>query len=198
MRAKDRALYIALTAVCLAPLLLALTRVGDWTLIGQDRWVALTGRWAMRLLVLALAITPLARALRRRWLIRCRRVIGLTAFAYASLHLGSYVVIDQVWRAPQMLVTRTYLLLGTLAWLLLIPMAATSSNAAVRRLGGDAWKRLHRAIHLVAPLAAGHFLLASNGGAPAEAVLESAAIVLLLAGRMLRRRRREAAGSVSR
>jgi sulfoxide reductase heme-binding subunit YedZ len=187
MRTKDRLAYAALTALCFAPLALAMARVGAWDLLGQDRWVTLTGLWAMRLLVLALAITPVARTLRQRWMIRFRRVIGLTAFAYTCLHLVSYVVVDQVWRAPLMLVTRFYLLLGTVAFVLLIPMAATSSNRAARKIGGDAWKRLHRAIYLAAPLAAAHFLLASNG-VPAEGVIEAVLIVGLLAARLVRRR----------
>jgi sulfoxide reductase heme-binding subunit YedZ len=187
MRAKDRALYAAATALCLLPLGLALLRVGAWNLSGQDRWITLTGLWAMRLLVLAFAITPLARALHQRWMIRLRRVIGLTAFAYTSLHIVSYVVVDEVWRAPWIVITRFYLLLGTVAFLLLIPMAATSSNGAARRIGGDAWKRLHRAIYVIAPLAAAHFLLASNS-VPAEAVIEAALILVLLGARLAHRR----------
>ncbi len=119
------------------------------------------GLWALRFLILALAITPLRR-LGGPSLIRYRRAIGLLAFYYAALHLTVYMVLDQgldfaaIWAD---IVKRPYITVGMLAFTLLVPLAVTSNSAMIRRLGGAAWQRLHRLVYVAAAAAAIHFLM---------------------------------------
>lgn len=149
-------------ALALSPLLL----------LGHDAWIGTlgpdpvaelshrTGLWALRLLLLCLAVTPLRRLSGRVWPLRFRRLLGLYAFAYASVHLLVYLVLDMngFWdQALADLVKRPYLVLGALAWLLLLPLAATSTRGAMRRLGRH-WGQLHRLVYAAAALAAWHFL----------------------------------------
>ena len=118
------------------------------------------GDWALRYLLLALAVTPM-----RQWtgwapLARLRRMVGLFAFFYVCLHLASYVGLDHyfdwaaVWRD---VVKRTYITLGMAAVLLLAPLAATSTDGMIRRLGGKRWRRLHQLVFPAAILAVAHF-----------------------------------------
>jgi methionine sulfoxide reductase heme-binding subunit len=119
-----------------------------------------TGDWALRFLCLTLAITPV-----REWtglasLVRLRRTLGLVTFFYALLHLTSYAWLDMglvVADLVRDIIKRPFILVGTLALLLMAPLAATSSNAAIRWLGAPRWKALHRAVYAVALLALLHF-----------------------------------------
>lgn len=119
-----------------------------------------TGLWALRLLLASLAVTPLQRLTGWRWPIRFRRQLGLFAFFYACLHLAVYAVFDRsldlaaVWED---IVERPFITVGALAFLLLVPLAATSTRAAVRRLG-PRWQQLHRLVYLAAGLAVLHYL----------------------------------------
>lgn len=118
------------------------------------------GDWTLRLLVLVLALTPLREATGYAGLQRHRRAIGVAVFIYATLHWSAYLLFDQGLDMAAVLADvakRPFILVGTLAWLLLAPLAATSFNAAVRRLGPARWKRLHRLVYLVAPLVVLHF-----------------------------------------
>lgn len=118
------------------------------------------GDWTLRLLVLVLALTPLREATGYAGLQRHRRAIGVAVFIYATLHWLAYLVFDQELDPAAVLVDiakRPFILVGTLSWLLLLPLAATSFNAAVRRLGPARWKRLHRLVYVVAPLVVLHF-----------------------------------------
>lgn len=118
------------------------------------------GDWALRALVLVLAITPLRQGLGWPQLARFRRMAGLFVFFYASLHWLSYVWFDMgfVWADVLADVPRRpFILVGTLAWLLLLALAATSFNRAVRTLGAARWRALHRAVYAVAVLAVLHF-----------------------------------------
>ena len=120
-----------------------------------------TGDWALRLLLGSLAVTPLRRLLGYPQLIPLRRSLGLLAFLYASLHALTYVALDQGFD-PKALVEdvleRRYITAGFAAWLCLLPLAATSTRSALRRLGGERWKRLHGLVHLAAGLACLHYL----------------------------------------
>jgi sulfoxide reductase heme-binding subunit YedZ len=119
-----------------------------------------SGDWALRLLLATLAITPLRRLTGWHWLIRYRRMLGLFAFFYVSTHLAIYLVIDLGGYWSQLLgeiVKRPYITVGFSAWLLLIPLALTSTRAMMRRLGRH-WQRLHRLVYLAALLGALHFL----------------------------------------
>lgn len=119
-----------------------------------------TGDWTLRLLLLTLAVTPLRQLTGWHWLVRLRRMLGLYAFFYACLHLTTYVWLDQFFDWPGMLkdiAKRPFVTLGFAAFVLMLPLAATSANAMIRRLGGRAWQRLHRAVYAVAVLGVAHY-----------------------------------------
>lgn len=125
-----------------------------------------TGDWALRLLLVTLAVTPVRRLTGWNWLIRYRRMLGLFAFFYATAHLATYLVIDLggFWRQLFVeIVKRPYITVGFLAWLLLIPLAVTSTKGMMRRLGRH-WQRLHRLVYLCAGLGILHFLWLVKSG----------------------------------
>ena len=110
------------------------------------------GDWALRFLLLTLAISPLRRLTGWRWLLGHRRMIGLYSFFYASLHLLSYLVLDQFFYWPEIwadIIKRPYITVGMLSFLLLIPLAVTSTTGWMRRLGRH-WQQLHRLVYLTA------------------------------------------------
>jgi sulfoxide reductase heme-binding subunit YedZ len=120
-----------------------------------------TGIWALRLLLVTLAITPLRRLTGWGWLLRFRRMIGVSAFVYALLHFLTFVVVDQgldLAELAESVVKRPYITVGFTALVLLVPLAATSTDGMVRRLGGRRWKRLHQLVYVVAVLACLHYL----------------------------------------
>lgn len=112
-----------------------------------------TGFWTLSFLMLTLAVTPLRRVSGWSWPMRLRRMLGLFAFFYASLHFLTYAVLDQFFDWDGILkdiAKRPYITLGFPAFLLLIPLAITSTDAMLRRLGGRNWKRLHRLVYITA------------------------------------------------
>lgn len=146
------------------------------------------GLWAMRLLMVTLAITPLRQLTGWNVLVRFRRILGLYAFAYASLHLAAYLGLDLrgYWlQVFEDIAKRPYITVGFLAWLLLVPLAVTSTAGWIRRLGRH-WVRLHRLVYLVAVLAVLHFwwLVKSDIREPA---LYAAIAALLLGWRAWKR-----------
>jgi sulfoxide reductase heme-binding subunit YedZ len=166
LRVPAEARWFVAKALAHAALLLPLARmvtdaVGD--ALGADPVAELThrtGAWALRALLLCLAMTPLRRLVGQPWPIRFRRLLGLYAFAYASLHLGVYVVLDLGgWWAQVLtdIARRPYMTVGFSAWLLLLPLAATSTRGWMRRLGRH-WSTLHRAVYVAAALGVLHFL----------------------------------------
>lgn len=163
-RTVDRIAYAAVWLACLAPLLWLVWRgyAGELGANPIEKVIRQLGVWGLRLLLVGLAITPAARLLRQPRLIRFRRTIGLFAFVYVLLHLATYIGVDQYfdWRAiGRDIVKRPFITLGMAAFVLLVPLAATSFNAAVRRLGPLSWRRLHRLTYLVAPLGVIHYYL---------------------------------------
>ena len=119
-----------------------------------------SGEWALRLLLITLAVTPLRRFTGLHWLIRLRRMLGLFVFAYATSHLLTYVWLDQFfdWRAiARDILDRPFITVGFSAFVLLIPLAATSNSFALRRLGGRRWQALHRSSYGIAVLGVVHF-----------------------------------------
>ncbi|HZX33658.1 MAG TPA: protein-methionine-sulfoxide reductase heme-binding subunit MsrQ [Rhodocyclaceae bacterium] len=152
----------ALFAACLLPLAFLIYGIVTDTL-GANPIEALTrglGDWTLRFLLLTLLITPLRRLTRRPWLIQLRRMLGLYAFFYAVLHMTSYVWLDQFFDWGEIakdVVKRPFITAGFTAFLLLIPLAATSTNAMVRRLGGKRWRSLHRAVYAIAILGVLHY-----------------------------------------
>ena len=137
------------------------------------------GLWAVRLLIAILFITPL------RWvglnLLRFRRQLGLVAFAYVVLHFTAWLTIDMGLRWGQILpdlYKRWYIIIGMSALLLLIPLAVTSNNASIRRLGAKNWNRLHKLAYLATALGMTHFLMV--GKVYTTEVLTYAAILVAL------------------
>jgi sulfoxide reductase heme-binding subunit YedZ len=119
------------------------------------------GIWALRLLLAGLVVTPL-RQITGLTLLRFRRVIGLAAFTYVTLHLLTYLVFDigLDWNVMvRDILRRPYITIGMLAFVLLLPLAITSTNAMIRRLGPKGWNRLHKLVYLIAILGAVHYLL---------------------------------------
>ncbi|MDC7695926.1 sulfoxide reductase heme-binding subunit YedZ [Asticcacaulis sp. DXS10W] len=172
-------------ALCLLPVLWLLWRFfhNDLGVNPVETVVRQLGVWGLRLLVLGLALTPLARLFRQGRLIRWRRPIGLFAFGYVTLHLLSYVVIDQYFDWAQIwsdILKRPYITFGMAAFVLLIPLALTSFNAAIRRLGGVVWRNLHRLIYVTVPLGALHYFLLVK--ADKSMPLVYAAIIAVLLG----------------
>ena len=118
------------------------------------------GEWALRLMLVTLAVTPVRRLTGWNQAVRLRRMLGLFAFFYAVLHLAVYVVLDRSLLVEEVLddlVRRPYVMAGFAAFVLLVPLAATSTNGMVRRLGGRRWRRLHRIVYVAAAGGVVHF-----------------------------------------
>ncbi|KLK91101.1 sulfite oxidase [Microvirga vignae] len=145
------------------------------------------GLWAFRFLIATLAVTPL-RQLFSINLLRYRRALGLLVFYYAFLHLVTYTVLDQgldfaaIWAD---IVKRPYITIGMATFVILVPLALTSTNAAIRRMGGQAWARLHRLVYLAAIGAALHFILVVKSWPP-EPMIYAAIVIVLLGYRLVR------------
>lgn len=151
-----------------------------------EHWL---GDWTLRLLLATLAVTPLRKALHLPRLVRFRRMLGLFAFAYGLLHLAAWVVLDHFFALAAMgadLLKRRYITVGAAALLLLVPLAVTSTNGWMRRLGGKRWQRLHRLVYLAAALGVVHYfwLVKSDRTKPAEYAI---VLAVLLAARLVPR-----------
>ncbi len=155
------------------------------------------GLLALVFLLASLACTPLNRAFGWAWPARLRRLLGVTAFVYASLHLLTYAGLDQQldWKVLLEDVTqRRFIIVGMLAFLLMVPLAVTSTDAMVRRLGFNRWKRLHRLAYVCGGLAVIHFLWRVKSDTR-EPLLYAAALAALLATRVLLAGKPKRAGS---
>ena len=118
------------------------------------------GTWALNFLLITLCITPLRKATGWHWLLRLRRMLGLYAFFYALLHFNIYLGLDQGYDWGEILkdiIKRPFITVGMLTFLLLLPLALTSNNAAIRRLGGKRWQSLHRLIYPLSICAVLHY-----------------------------------------
>lgn len=119
-----------------------------------------TGDWTLILVLATLSITPLRRITRQYWLIGVRRMIGLFAFFYGTLHFLTYIWLDKFFDVHEMLKDigkRRFITVGFAAFVLMIPLALTSTAWSIRRLGGKRWQRLHRLIYLTGILAVIHY-----------------------------------------
>ena len=119
------------------------------------------GDWTFRILLASLAVTPLRILSGWSWPIALRRLLGLFAFFYATLHFSVWLVLDHFFDWHEMgadIVKRPYITVGMTALVLLIPLAVTSTAGMIRRMGGVAWRRLHRLVYLTGILAALHYL----------------------------------------
>jgi methionine sulfoxide reductase heme-binding subunit len=120
-----------------------------------------TGIWTLRLLLISLAVTPLRRLTGWNRLIQVRRMLGLFAFFYASLHFLTYLWLDQFFAVEDIIadvMDRPFITIGFASFVLLIPLAVTSTTAMIRRLGGKWWQRLHRLVYAIGVGGIVHYL----------------------------------------
>lgn len=147
----------------LVPLALLIYRAGRGTLGADPIAIAMNqlGLLALIFLLASLCATPLRFLLGLSWPIRIRRLLGLLAFLYATLHFLLYVLVDQGLVLPAIvadITQRKFITVGFVAWLLLVPLALTSNNAMHKRLGPLRWQRLHRLSYVIAVLGVVHFV----------------------------------------
>jgi sulfoxide reductase heme-binding subunit YedZ len=148
--------------LCLVPLGLLISRGGSDAL-GPNPVEAIThftGDWTLRLLLVTLAVTPLRRLTGQAWLVRFRRMLGLFAFFYAVLHFTTYLWLDRFFdlgTIAEDVLKRPYITVGFAAFVLMIPLAITSTQGWIRRLGRR-WKVLHRAVYAIGVLGVLHYL----------------------------------------
>ena len=186
-----RAVKPLLFALCMLPLAWLVYRVllDQLGANPQEALIRATGDWALRFLVIVLAVTPLRVIARLPALARFRRMLGLTMYFYALLHFLSYSGFDMgfdVADIVQDIVKRPFILVGSLALLMLTPLAATSFNAAIKSLGAKRWQHLHRLVYAVAGLAILHFFWMRAGKNDFAEVAVYAALLALLLGWRLR------------
>jgi len=163
-KTQDNLVYAVVWLACFAPLVWLAWRgfSGDLGANPIEALIRQIGVWGLRLLLVGLAVTPAARILKKPRLIRFRRTIGLFAFSYVCLHLLTYIGVDlffdwgQLWKD---ILKRPFITLGMLAFALLIPLAVTSTNGMIRRLGRATWQRIHWLIYLIVPLGVAHYYL---------------------------------------
>jgi methionine sulfoxide reductase heme-binding subunit len=158
-----RWLKVACFLACLGPLIRLVWRAYQH-LLGANPIEVIThstGDWTLILLLVTLAITPVRKITGLLWLIRFRRMFGLFAFFYGVLHFLTYVWLDKFFDLDEMLADvakRRFITAGFTAFVLLIPLAVTSTSGCIRRLGGKRWQALHRLIYLSALAAVIHYL----------------------------------------
>lgn len=119
------------------------------------------GDWALRMLLVALAATPLKILFGWTWAVRMRRMLGLWAFAYVALHVTNYVAIDQFFAWNDIwadIVKRKFITVGMVAFVILSALALTSWNGAIKRMGAKAWQRLHKLVYMAAALGCLHYI----------------------------------------
>lgn len=152
------------------------------------------GDWALRLLWITLAVTPLRTWTNQPALARFRRMLGLFAFFYASLHLLAYGWLDKGLDLADILRDigkRPFILMGFTAWLLLVPLAATSFNRAIKALGAPRWQALHKLVYAIAIVGLMHFIWMRAGKNNfAEPLVYGSILAVLLGWRAWRRLRR--------
>ncbi|KAB2934970.1 MAG: protein-methionine-sulfoxide reductase heme-binding subunit MsrQ [Candidatus Contendobacter sp.] len=148
-----------------------------------------TGDWSLRFLLLTLAVTPLRRLTGWNRLQQFRRMLGLFAFFYVCLHFGVYLIFDQFFDLASIVedvAKRPYITVGFTAWLLLIPLAVTSTNGMIKRLGRN-WRRLHQLVYPIGALGVLHYLWLVKADL-AEPLLYGGVLVVLLGYRLWWRR----------
>src|ERR1700736_4185718 len=140
-----------------------------------------TGDWTLTFLLITLSITPLRKLTRQYWLIGLRRMFGLYAFFYGTLHLTTYVWLDKFFNVHEMLADvakRRFITAGLTAFVLMTPLALTSTKGWIRRMGGKRWQKLHRLIYFSAAAGVVHYILLVK--ADLKRPLEYAAVLGIL------------------
>jgi sulfoxide reductase heme-binding subunit YedZ len=182
---------LAAHALCAAPALMLGWRAGSGEL-GPDPVALLThetGTWALRILLACLCVTPVRKLMGWPALARYRRMLGLWSFAYGATHLAVYLVLDLGGYWAQIfddIVKRPFITVGFAALVLMLPLAATSTQGMMRRLGRH-WARLHRLVYAVGVLAVLHFWWVVKSGkfiARLEPVIYAALLTVLLLARL--------------
>jgi len=194
---RSRALLFAL---CLVPLarLVWLGSVGGLGANPVEFVVRSLGTWTLVALLATLAVTPLRLATGWVWLARLRRMLGLFTFFYALLHFGAYLGLDQWFDLAAIardVLKRPYITVGFASLLLLLPLAVTSTNGWVKRLGARRWQRLHRLVYLVAPLAVTHLWWQKAAKNDLDGPIAYAIVLAVLLGVRALRALRPAAGA---
>ncbi len=183
-RRSRLALKAAVWALCLAPAVVLAYRavtgdLGANPISFVTNWL---GDWTLRLLLASLAMTPLRILFGLSWPLALRRLLGLFAFFYASLHFSIWLVLDHFFDWREMgadIVKRPYITVGMTALTLMLPLAATSTVAAIKKLGGKNWQRLHRLVYVIGVCGALHYLWLAKKANP-DPYYYTAALALLL------------------
>ena len=178
-------LKVVVWAACLAPLAVLGWRAwnGDLTANPISFITNWLGDWTLRILLTSLAMTPLRILFRWSWPVTLRRLLGLFACFYASLHFCVWLVLDHFFAWREMgadIVKRPYITIGMTALTLMIPLAATSTAGAIRRLGGARWQWLHRLVYVIGVCGVLHYLWLAKKANPAPKYY--AAVLVLLLG----------------
>lgn len=164
IKAKNDLLWWSVLALCWVPMLALMFFVfnDDMGANPITSILRYLGDWSIRFLVIGLALSPLRKLTKWTWPIRIRRLIGVVAFFYVLSHFVFYIAIDQffdwdaIWKD---VLKRPFITLGFVPFLLLMPLAITSTNGMVRRLGFKLWQNLHKLIYLIVPLGVLHYWL---------------------------------------
>ena len=152
-----------------------------------QRW---TGTWTFNFLLLTLCVSPLRAWTQWHWLLRLRRMLGLFTFFYATLHFLSFIGFDHAFAVDAIsrdILKRPFVTVGFAAFVLLIPLAATSNGWAIRKLGGRKWQELHRNVYLIGILACVHYFWLVKATALLWPLAYSVALALLLGWRVRER-----------
>lgn len=190
-----KAIVFVVAAVPFVRLAIGVFYFPDWLGANPAEFITrATGDWTLRFLLITLAVTPLRHLTGWNWLLRLRRMLGLYAFFYALVHLSSYVAFDHLFDVGEIvrdIVKRPFITVGFATLVLLIPLALTSTDAMVRRLGARRWLMLHRLVYVIAPLGVLHFWWMVKRDITEPAIY--AMILTLLLGYRLFRRTRQSA-----
>lgn len=181
-------LKAALFAACLLPAARLVVGVLDDGLGANplEFITRFTGTWTFNFLLITLSVTPLRKLAGLPWLIRLRRMLGLFCFFYACLHFTTFVWFDHFFDWQEIVkdvAKRPFITAGFTAFVLLIPLAATSNNRAVRRLGGKRWQALHRLVYAIGIIACVHYFWLVKPVALLDPLLYSAVLAVLLGWR---------------
>src|SRR5262245_30380590 len=195
-------LKTALFALCLVPLA-RLAWLGTHRGLGANPIEYIThstGWWTLAFLLITLLVTALRRLTGFNWLLRLRRMLGLFAFFYVCLHFTTYIWLDQFfdWAGiVKDVAKRPFITVGFSAFVLLIPLAATSTNAMVKRLGARRWQLLHRLVYAIAALGVVHYWWLVKKDIT-EPVIFAVLLTILLGARLVWRARKAAVGTAGR
>ena len=158
-----KVLVFILALVPLIYLLLGLFLKPEWLGANPAEYITRnTGDWSLRFLLITLSVTPVRKLSGWNWLLKFRRMLGLFAFFYVCLHFLSFIAFDHVFDVAEIIrdiTKRPFITIGFLAFVLLIPLAVTSTNSMVRRLGAKRWIKLHRLVYAIAIFGVLHFWL---------------------------------------